>query len=453
MKRILFSPIGGNDPIGNGNDRDGSFLHICRHYRPDKVYMYMSKEIRDFEDLDHRYSYCLDKLCESLGIDIERAILDGGEKDNVHEYDYLYERFNAVLRDIRRENPDSELFLNVSSGTPSMKTALQVIALLGDYDMTPVQVSSPHRAMNPGKEERTDYDVELRWECNDDNAPGAENRCAEGRSPNLLALWQKDLIKKYVGVYDYVAACRIADDMGGRIDEDVVRLLRACRCRLKLDAAGTQKALAGLSEEIPAAALFPKLGSDIGRIFEYLLWLEIKLKNEEYADFIRGVTPVTDEIYKKLLDAIGIDLRMYCNSEEYREGGKTKTRHRLSAEKIGKDPEAAAALEKRYKNIERIDGRELGSANLGILLDCKLKGREEKERVRIVSDFAREYRNPFAHEISAVTEEWIKNKGSTPRKLWKAMCELFDRIARNRIKEEYWRSYDAVNAEIKRRLT
>ena len=39
-KKILFSPIGGTDPIKY--DRDGSMLHICRHYMPDEVIMYMS---------------------------------------------------------------------------------------------------------------------------------------------------------------------------------------------------------------------------------------------------------------------------------------------------------------------------------------------------------------------------------------------------------------------------
>ena len=45
MKKILFSPIGGTDPIAN--ERDGSLLHMCRIYRPDKVFLFLSKEITD----------------------------------------------------------------------------------------------------------------------------------------------------------------------------------------------------------------------------------------------------------------------------------------------------------------------------------------------------------------------------------------------------------------------
>ena len=42
-ERILFSAVGGHDPIANF--RDGAILHICRIYRPDKVYLYLSSEM------------------------------------------------------------------------------------------------------------------------------------------------------------------------------------------------------------------------------------------------------------------------------------------------------------------------------------------------------------------------------------------------------------------------
>ena len=44
-KKVLFSPVGGTDPIKYL--RDGSMLHICRHYRPDIVYLYISHEMME----------------------------------------------------------------------------------------------------------------------------------------------------------------------------------------------------------------------------------------------------------------------------------------------------------------------------------------------------------------------------------------------------------------------
>lgn len=41
-RKILFSPVGGTDPIKYF--KDGLMLHICRHYQPDVVYLYLSHE-------------------------------------------------------------------------------------------------------------------------------------------------------------------------------------------------------------------------------------------------------------------------------------------------------------------------------------------------------------------------------------------------------------------------
>ena len=40
---ILFTPVGGTDPISLNNYHDGSILHICRFYKPDKVILYLPK--------------------------------------------------------------------------------------------------------------------------------------------------------------------------------------------------------------------------------------------------------------------------------------------------------------------------------------------------------------------------------------------------------------------------
>lgn len=61
---ILFSPVGGTDPIAMANCQDGSLLHICRVYRPSKVILYMSKEILENQAKDDRYRYCLNQLAK-----------------------------------------------------------------------------------------------------------------------------------------------------------------------------------------------------------------------------------------------------------------------------------------------------------------------------------------------------------------------------------------------------
>ena len=57
MAKILFSPIGGSDPIRNF--RDGSMLHICRYYLPDKVILYLTGEMYQHHLQDNRYVFTL----------------------------------------------------------------------------------------------------------------------------------------------------------------------------------------------------------------------------------------------------------------------------------------------------------------------------------------------------------------------------------------------------------
>lgn len=88
-KVILFSPVGGTDPISNNNAKDGALLHCCRVYKPDMVYMYMSQWTIKNETEDHRYSYCLTKLYERLGKELVYERIDRPELEEVQEFNFF----------------------------------------------------------------------------------------------------------------------------------------------------------------------------------------------------------------------------------------------------------------------------------------------------------------------------------------------------------------------------
>ena len=61
-KYVLFSPIGTHDPLGvplNNVPSEGSMLHIIRHYKPEIVYLYITKELNKN---DNRYTYTFSKI-------------------------------------------------------------------------------------------------------------------------------------------------------------------------------------------------------------------------------------------------------------------------------------------------------------------------------------------------------------------------------------------------------
>ena len=174
-RTILFTPVGGTDPISSTNGHDGSMLHICRQYKPDEVVLYMSKEMLDFQEQDNRYLYCLQQLAKLQNRHMDYKIIERRELTKVHEFDYFYNDFRTIIMDIYKNMDETDrLLLNISSGTPAMKSGLLVLQTIGEYPATLVQVTTPEQAINEHVHE--DYDVKFLWNYDEDNREDFQNR-------------------------------------------------------------------------------------------------------------------------------------------------------------------------------------------------------------------------------------------------------------------------------------
>ena len=157
---ILFSPVGGTDPISATNCRDGSLVHICRVQKPDKVILYMSYEVLENQKKDNRYLYCLEKLAEMQKRTVSYEIIERPELKEVQEFDYFYRDFREIISKIFQKMDETDrLLLNVSSGTPAMKSALLVLRTLGEFPCTLIQVSTPVKRMNETIHKDDDVEV------------------------------------------------------------------------------------------------------------------------------------------------------------------------------------------------------------------------------------------------------------------------------------------------------
>ena len=217
MSRILFSPIGSSDPIKHYSD--GSMLHICRYYKPDKVYLYLTYEMFEHHKKDNRYLYCIEKLGKLYNHNFQVEIIKREDLKNVQDYEIFYEEFRKCIDKIEETMlSEDELLINISSGTPAMKNALLILSTFSEYSFKPIQVSTP---LEKGNEDIDTYDVELQWDCNVDNEVFDNNhsRCEEVKTKNLLTLFKVNMIKKYVTAYDYVAAYKMADTMKNQMSE------------------------------------------------------------------------------------------------------------------------------------------------------------------------------------------------------------------------------------------
>ena len=432
-RKILFSPVGGTDPISQNNLHDGALLHICRWYKPDDVYMYMSDEIIKKRDADNRYIYCLDRLSEKTGHTMNYHEIERPDLDKVYDFNFFYNDFKKELDQIIGEADESDtIYLNISSGTPAMKSGLLVLATLLDYRCKLIQVVTPVGKMN--EHNHDENDIEMLWELDEDNDDDAVNRCRVAYCPSLSEIQQKDIIKKHVTNYDYAAALDLADDMSEEAACSFIDLLRMARERQLLNLSEFDKYQKKLGVDFS-----PVKSSNERNYFEYALELSCKLKRGEYADFIRGVTPIVADLFELILKSrCSIDISAYYRVEK--NGAKKWDTYKISA-----DTELSSALQGDWN--EPVSGNVGSAALLNAILyysdDVSLN-----ELVQEVRDVEEKVRNIAAHQIVSINEQMIKsNTGFTPQRIINDIKRLFS-YTNIRLKKEFWDSYDDMNSYI-----
>lgn len=425
---ILFSPIGMTDPIKYSHD--GAMLHICRYYDIDKVYMYMSKQVCDEEDSDHRFTYCLERLGEKKGKKIACECIRKPElTDGVERFDYFTEEFAEILNDIHEQMSDDDtLYLNISSGTPAMKSTLQYLIPLTPYKMIPVQVFTPQKSANTKYEERADFDKELEWEANEDNDNGI-NRCVESDLSSYAAKMQKKMIVTLLEKYDYIGAWELAKTIRSSLSDKAFELLTAAKDRYMLD---SEKAAAGAKKH--GIALF-----DMAK--EYLLRLDLLVRKGEYADFIRGLSPLLADLYQYVLRSqCNLNVKRYCTNGKW-DYLKVKENERLFS----------------VLDSERGDFTKLYYNNSNILVSIIKEFIDNEELVSLCSKLRtveERIRNDTAHELKCVTvkeivertsSEDISPNGMPPKNIISSVIRAYN-ICGAAIGKNYLDTYDNMNA-------
>jgi CRISPR type III-A/MTUBE-associated protein Csm6 len=448
-KYILFSAVGTTDPISFHHD--GAILHISRVYRPEKIYLFFSEEMNELHKKDNRYFYSIRKLSELLD-DFQPELHEIVAEDlkEAHKFDVFYDYFESILLKIRAENPDYKILLNVSSGTPAMKSALNLIAALNDESYQAVQVRSPFASSNPKTNDIREYKPTVEWEENKDNVSNFENRTVFERNLNLIARIKKEIIQKHIQVYDYPAALAIAEEISTQISDMGMKLLKAAYCRLQLDEQGMDKVLSGSGIKLVEM----EHGSE-RNLIEFLLWLNIKQERQEYADFIRGITPAVADLFELILkEQVGIKLSDFCIEKKYGFNNSVFHIKREQLEKTEKGREYLRVLERSRRISGKLKDGPYSSIHALILMEEYYKGNSSEllilmDNIRSVEN---KVRNLAAHEITSITKEWITNRcGFPPARIIEFLKKLVAYTGIT-LPDDIWDSYHTMNDKIKEYL-
>ena len=190
----LISCIGDTDPIRNRHD--GALLHLVRVFRPKKILLIYSERTLSKET---------NILLALNSIDGYNPMIEKSDEvisdSEVFIFDKMYEVLNGIISKYSKE--DEDLILNLSSGTPQMKSALFTINRLKDINVKAYQVVTPSHSSNEGIKHDNNLDIDYLISTNLDNRDDFEKRILEDKAEKFQQTLIKRTMKDLLNSFDY----------------------------------------------------------------------------------------------------------------------------------------------------------------------------------------------------------------------------------------------------------
>lgn len=291
--RILYSAVGDTDPIRGYHD--GAMLHILRHYHPDKLVLFLSKEMVEKEEDRDVYTKAIKSVDETIAIDLIKTDLV-----DVHKIDALMPMVDDFYR-LREEYPDSEILLNLSSGTPQMKEIMSYLSIEYD-DVVGIQVDSPQKSSNRSEAaSQDDEDLETAIGCNKDSEASSPCRCHE---PHLNYLKRNRLKLELITAlrsYDYSKAKTLFASYQNTFpqntwtDNGINTALKHAQNRLNLKYKDAIKICCRVGS-VSITSVYDEC--KIIDLDEYLMLMEVRLKQGQIEDFILKISPFMSRLMR-----------------------------------------------------------------------------------------------------------------------------------------------------------
>lgn len=292
---VLFSPLGDTDPIRDF--RDGSMLHIVRHYKPSKVYLIYTSAMEELDKATNCYEIAIKYIhpeCEVIkkftGI------------ENAADFDAFYELFTKYLQEIESENKDAKILVNLSSGTPQMKTTASLEIVTFNTMLYPIQVLSPQRGSNRNSDHFNPQkdDIMDGLENNFDNDPNEQNRCDV---PDLISVRRSMLkaeIKSLVESWEYKAAFEKVKSNMGLFSKELFVLVKHAYLRniQHKDAKQVLKQHKSLENKLYQI----EKPFELAECLEFYNITKLWCQKEMATDFVLRISALTERIAKKELN-------------------------------------------------------------------------------------------------------------------------------------------------------
>lgn len=406
--RVLFTPVGDTDPVRGYHD--GGMLHILRHYAPvDRVFVFLTKEMEDKETESGCYTKGIQKVASQCKIEFIRSGITEP---------HIYERL-TVLQDVFQEKyeqyPNEEWLLNLSSGTPQMKSVMSLIGL--DHpQVKAIQVFSPAKGSNnKSHPEKTPEMLEMLYHFNDDDDPSSSNRCNEPELSLLKKHSVKMQIISLVNNYEYEGALQLLRQNRHLFSDISEKLLRHAVCRRNLMWKDANKIISSYKGS--------PLISKAGDFEEFFRVMELRQRKKQLPEFIVKITPICTKLVTDYAMSLAQRMLFDLNAcSEIRRDEDGSIRYVLKREKIGRHNNMLLEhLNRKYKG--GFKNSELSISNMAYICEWIINSGISSNRrdIEIEKIFARlsivseNIRNKVAHKIvmnltENIIREWSKGK-------------------------------------------
>ena len=322
-KYVLFTPVGGNDPIGNEYDKDyiikelnkqledgkinkakaeelinyiesrnepiiieGPILHIVRHYKPKCVLLLFTNKN---EDIEYKYKKLKERI-EILSKDCEimPAIKELDAK-YAYNWDEPIYNFNEKMKSILNKYDNHQILINVTSTTPNItfKLCHEVINNI-NFNLKAIQVLiSLDKLYTSVKKDKTYIESNIHYI--DDFVENNINRNTEPKIYSIIKPKIQSQVRSLIsvgndlenGIYNYQALynllnnnSNIADELFG---ETFFKCIKKANDRINLIYSDNHK-----------FSIFK----------EYYFAMKVKQIKGELSDFVLRITPfITELIY------------------------------------------------------------------------------------------------------------------------------------------------------------
>ena len=457
-KKILLTFAGNTDPTRG--EHDGPIIHICRYYKPDKIYLILTKEMEERDE--EPYNIYERAIKENLkGYNPEIVHINTGIEE-AHHFDIYFNWIYETFEKIKKEEKDAEIYLNMTSGTSQMTINLLMYYIDSfDLNLIPIQVETYTGQSNQSKENNKtvdkNYDVEAEAIYNLDNEE--KTRTYRIVIPNLKKysrILTKNQIQKLLEQYKYEAISELLKRNIFDKNLELNTLVNFAIERTNLEGFDCNKKLYSLNNKNYDKLYYLTKDKNISKIsdwyqiVDYFTLANIKQKTGDISAYTLMLEPIIVRIYLSILKDL-----MKINLEKLFKRDTNGYKIELKRLEEGLKKMLKEDLKKTYlKDDVYISAQ---------VLTCTIKyylKKEKKLDINYFNSFSKtlakikNVRNTLAHELKSINrEDFNRESGTTIEQVNTKILDFFEKFYKQYgYKKEMVEVYDNLNKEINKLL-